>query len=93
MENKEVYKTTHIYTLFVLYYKLQYDKFNGRSPEIYHAAVKSFYNIYINKGEVNSHVEDYRVAASEGVMRPKNRETRYTSLLKYVEEYVNKPSN
>ena len=93
MDNKEVHKTTHIYTLFVLYYKLQYDKFNGRSPEIYHTAVKAFYDIYTHNEEVNPYVEDYRVAASEGVKSPKNREIRYTSLLKYVEEYVDQSSN
>lgn len=89
-KNKEIHKTTHIYTLFVIYYKLIYDKFNGYERKEYHEAIKSFYELYCFKSEDNEHVEEYRKAAKEGVKNQKNRDSRYNELKTYVDEFMKK---
>lgn len=86
--NKEIQKTTHIYTLFVIYYKLIYDSFNGKEPIRYHNAIKSFYDLYCSKSDENPCVVEYRLAASEGVKSQKNRDKRYNALKKYIDELV-----
>ena len=42
-KNKEIQKTTHIYTLFVIFYKLSYDDFNGYKKEEYLERLKILY--------------------------------------------------
>lgn len=87
-KNNEIQKTTHIYTLFVVYYKLIYDNFNGNGQRIYHEAIKSFYDLYCSKTDDDWHVTEYRLAASEGVKSQKNRDVRYNALKSYIDEYV-----
>lgn len=86
-DNKDIQKTTHIYTLFVLYYKLRYDNFNGKQPMVYHEAIKSFYDLYSGKSD-SKYVAEYRLAASEGVKSQKNRDCRYNAIKAYVDEKV-----
>lgn len=87
-QNKDIQKTTHIYTLFVMYYKLKYDKFNGKEPLVYHEAIKSFYDLYCSKTDDNPYVSEYRLAASEGVKSQKNRDARYNALKNYIDKVV-----
>lgn len=87
-KNKEIQKTTHIYTLFVIFYKLSYDDFNGYKKEEYLEAIKSFYDLYCSKVEDNTFVSEYRTAASQGVKSQKNRDCRYNSLKKYVDDFM-----
>ena len=87
-QNKDIQKTTHIYTLFVVYYKLRYDKFNDKDPLVYHEAIKAFYDSYCSKSEDNPYVLEYRLAASEGVKSQKNRDIRYNALKNYIDTVV-----
>ena len=87
-KNGEMYKSTHIYTLFVVYYKLIYDKFNGKQPLVYHEAIKSFFDMYSSKTADSKYIIDYKMAASEGVKSQKNRDIRYKSIKGYIDEAV-----
>ena len=80
----EMYKTTHLYTLFAIEYKLLFENFYGKNQDDINEIIKNFYVIYTTSVSDEPLVESYRSAAQEAVKSLKNREIRYKSLLNYI---------
>lgn len=85
----EIHKTTHLYTLFAIEYKLLFEDYYGKQKDEINVIIKDFYEVYANSDSKDPLVEAYRSASQEAVKSLKNREIRYNSLLSYIIDRIN----
>lgn len=82
-----VTKTTHLYTLFVIYYALKIENYFGREIVEVNKIIESFFELYI-EGDENRLIQKYRDASQDAVKSQGSRVARYDSLIEFIKQNI-----